>query len=210
MNRMTTDATDGTGTDRTGMTLEARLRALDPDLHPPVLDGGDLRYVVEPTRIGPLLLAVRADGRLVASTFVAADGAEDAALDRLARTVSPRVLRGGRLLDEPRRELEEYLAGRRRRFDLAVDPVLATPFQRVVLAGLGEVGYGQRVSYGSLAAAIGRPSAARAVGTALGANPLCVVLPCHRVVASSGALTGYAGGLDAKRLLLDLETSSAA
>ena len=192
--------------------LEARLRGSVPEpdgLRPPALPGGDLRYLVEPTRIGPMLLAVRDDGRLVASTFVAADGAEDAVLDRLARAVSPRVLRGGRLLDEARRELEEFLAGRRRGFELAVDPVLATPFQRVVLAGLGEVGYGRRVSYRDLAVAIGRPSAARAVGTALGANPLCVVLPCHRVVASSGALTGYAGGLEAKRLLLDLESSAA-
>jgi len=71
------------------------------------------------------------------------------------------------------------------------------------------VGYGERISYGALAAAIGRPSASRAVGAALGANPLCVVLPCHRVVAASGAMTGYAGGLDAKRLLLDLEATRA-
>jgi methylated-DNA-[protein]-cysteine S-methyltransferase len=88
-----------------------------------------------------------------------------------------------------------------------VDPVLASPFQQQVLQRLAaDVGYGQRVSYGHLAGAVGRPAAARAVGTALGANPLCVLLPCHRVVAASGALAGYAGGLAAKRLLLDLET----
>ena len=69
----------------------------------------------------------------------------------------------------------------------------------------GEVGYGDTTTYGALAAALGRPSAASAVGAALGANPLCVVLPCHRVVAGTGALTGYAGGLAAKGFLLDLE-----
>jgi methylated-DNA-[protein]-cysteine S-methyltransferase len=189
--------------------LEAALSGFDPVLQPPTLTGGDLSYLVEDTAIGPMLLAVRPDGRLVTSTFVAADGSAEAALDRLARTVSPRVLRGGRTLDPVRRELAEYLAGRRRRIDVPVDPVLATPFQREVLVRLTDVDYGQRISYGQLASAIGRPSAARAVGAALGANPLCVVLPCHRVVAASGALTGYAGGLEAKRLLLDLESRAA-
>jgi methylated-DNA-[protein]-cysteine S-methyltransferase len=84
--------------------------------------------------------------------------------------------------------------------------VLTTPFQRQVLTVLPQVvGYGRRASYGEVAAGLGRPKASRAVGTALGANPLCVVLPCHRVVGATGALTGYAGGLEAKRYLLDLE-----
>jgi len=110
-------------------------------------------------------------------------------------------------VDEARRQLEQYLAGRLRTFDLPLDPALATPFQRSVLERLPEVGYGHRISYGELAARLGRPSAARAVGTALGGNPLCVVLPCHRVVGASGALTGYAGGLEAKQILLDLESA---
>jgi methylated-DNA-[protein]-cysteine S-methyltransferase len=89
---------------------------------------------------------------------------------------------------------------------VTTDLSLATPFQRVVLPRLAAtVGYGERATYGQLAARVQRPTAARAVGAALGANPLCVILPCHRVVASSGALTGYAGGLAAKAYLLELE-----
>lgn len=172
---------------------------------PPVLSGEDVAYVVEDTALGPMLFAARSDGALVASTYLLHD-AEDAVLDRLARAVSPKVLRRPAALDGVRREVDEYLAGRRREFDVVVDPVLAGPFQRTVLAALPRSArYGERISYGALAAALGKPSAARAVGTALGANPLCVVLPCHRVVGASGALTGYAGGLEAKRRLLDLE-----
>ena len=185
--------------------------ALSGSARPPVLDGGDVAYVVDDTAVGPLLLATRSDGVLLASSFAPSDVEADATLDRLARTVSARILRRSTpALDDVRRQLADYLAGRRRAFELALDPVLATGFQRQVLGRLAtSVGYGERISYGTLAAAIGRPSASRAVGAALGANPLCVVLPCHRVVAASGALTGYAGGLAAKRLLLDLEASRA-
>ncbi|HEY6795613.1 MAG TPA: methylated-DNA--[protein]-cysteine S-methyltransferase, partial [Kineosporiaceae bacterium] len=127
-------------------------------------------------------------------------------LDRLARAVSPSLVRGGRALDPARRQLEEYLAGRRRQFDVRVDLALASPFQRSVLTALADrVGYGGTASYGDLARAVGRPAASRAVGSALNHNPVCVVVPCHRVVAASGALTGYAGGLAAKRHLLELE-----
>jgi methylated-DNA-[protein]-cysteine S-methyltransferase len=112
------------------------------------------------------------------------------------------------VLDPVRRQLAEYLAGRRRRFEVPVDLVLATPFQRQVLTALAaEVAYGRTASYGLVAHAMGRPSASRAVGGALNHNPLCIVLPCHRVIASSGALTGYAGGIEAKRHLLDLEAA---
>ena len=109
--------------------------------------------------------------------------------------------------DDPRRELDAYLRGDLLAFDLAIDLVLATPFQRIVLRHLADaIGYGHRTTYGELAKGIERPSASRAVGAALGANPLCVILPCHRVVAASGALTGYAGGLAAKEYLLALES----
>jgi len=125
---------------------------------------------------------------------------------RLARAVSPRVLRQARPLDDVRRQLDEYLAGTRQAFDLEVDLALATPFQRLVLTDLPtHTSYGATTTYGTVAADIDKPKAARAVGTALGANPVCVVLPCHRVVGANGALTGYAGGLDAKRFLLNLE-----
>jgi methylated-DNA-[protein]-cysteine S-methyltransferase len=189
--------------------LAADLAAFDPStaLTPPVLPVSDVSYVVEDTMIGRMLLATNASGALVTSTFLRGDDAEDAWLQRLSRSISPRVLRQPRALDAARRELEDYLAGRLHGFDLPVDLVLATPFQRVVLGRLGEtVRYGERTTYGDLARHIERPSASRAVGAALGANPLCVVLPCHRVVASSGALTGYAGGLAAKEFLLDLES----
>lgn len=184
--------------------LELALRGYEPAVRPPVLTG-DVAYVVDDTPLGRMLFAARPDGTLLATGYTPDDAAADALLARLAGRVSPRVLRGGTALDDVRHQLDEYLAGRRRRFEVAVDPVLASPFQRTVLDGLGAVGYGTTTSYGALAAALGRPSASRAVGTALGANPLCVVLPCHRVVAASGALTGYAGGLEAKRLLLELE-----
>ena len=200
-----------TGSDRSGPQLtavEAALAAYAPPIRPPELAGGDLRYDLEETAVGRLLLAVRADGHLVSSRYVDDDDQADALLDRIARRISPRLLRGGQALDEIRRQLADYLAGRRRRFDVPVDLVLASPFQQEVLATLThEVGYGRTSSYGELARRIGRPAASRAVGGALNHNPLCVVVPCHRVVASSGALTGYAGGLEAKRRLLDLEAT---
>jgi methylated-DNA-[protein]-cysteine S-methyltransferase len=185
---------------------ERVLRGHEPPVRPPVLTGGEVVYAVDDLPVGRMLLATRRDGTLVASSYVA-DGAEtDALLDRLSRRVSPRVLRGGRALDTVRRQLDEYLAGRLRSFEVPVDAVLATSFQRTVLERLAStVGYGVTTSYGRLAGDLGRPAAARAVGAALGANPLCIVLPCHRVVAASGALTGYAGGLSAKQFLLDLE-----
>ena len=182
------------------------LAAWSPSIRPPVLAPSDVSYVIEDTAIGRMLLARNASGALIASTFLVAPEDEDVALTRIAAKVSPRVLRQPRELDEARRQLEDFLAGRTKGFTLHTDLALASDFQRVVLPRLASsVGYGTRATYGELAARVDRPKAARAVGAALGANPLCVVLPCHRVVASSGALTGYAGGLAAKRFLLDLE-----
>jgi methylated-DNA-[protein]-cysteine S-methyltransferase len=190
--------------------LEDRLRAYPapadgqpPDLH------GDVAYVAHDTPVGRLLLAARSDGRLLASAYAPDDAAEDALLSRLAQRVSPRVLRDPRSLDQARSAMDDYLDGRRFAFDeLAVDLTLATPFQREVLPALRSgTAYGERTSYGALAASVGHPKAARAVGAALGANPLCIVLPCHRVVAANGELTGYAGGLAAKEYLLDLEAT---
>lgn len=185
--------------------VERRLAAFDPPVQPPALTGGDVAYVLEDTSVGRMLLAVTGDGALVASSFAPEDRDADVVLARLAARVSPRVLRDPAPTDAVRRQLEEFLAGRRQRFDLDVNLALAGDFQRDVLTRLRSVDYGSRTTYGALAAAVGRPRASRAVGAALGANPLCVVLPCHRVVAASGALTGYAGGLAAKQLLLELE-----
>ena len=190
--------------------LETRLRAFSAprDLQPPQLHG-DVAYVEHDTAVGRLLLAARADGRLLSSSYAPDDATEDGLLTRISRQVSPRVTRDSRALDAVRSAFDDYLAGSEHALErLDVDLTLATPFQRDVLPALTTtVGYGERTTYGALAAAIGRPTAARAVGAALGANPLCIVLPCHRVVASSGALTGYAGGLAAKTYLLDLEAA---
>lgn len=101
-------------------------------------------------------------------------------------------------------QLEEYFAGRRRDFELEL-ALAGTPFQRGVWSALREIPYGETISYGDLAERIGRPSAARAVGMANGRNPIGIIVPCHRVVGSTGDLTGYGGGLDRKRRLLDLE-----
>lgn len=102
------------------------------------------------------------------------------------------------------RQLEAYFAGRLDRFDIPLD-LRGTDFQKRVWAALLTIPFGETRSYGEIARAIGRPSAARAVGAANGRNPISIVAPCHRVIGSSGALTGFAGGIDAKRYLLDLE-----
>lgn len=107
-----------------------------------------------------------------------------------------------------RTQLEEYFAGGRRSFSL---PLAApgTAFQRCVWSELMEVGYGTTISYTELARRIGRPSAQRAVGGANGANPICIIVPCHRIVGARGALTGYSAGVDAKRWLLEFERETA-
>ncbi len=102
------------------------------------------------------------------------------------------------------RQLEEYFAGKRRSFELALEPE-GTQFQRSVWGLLRAIPYGATVSYGELARRVGNPRASRAVGLANGSNPLPIVVPCHRVIGSNGSLTGFGGGLDAKRHLLALE-----
>ena len=193
--------------------VEQRLQTTipsSPPMRPPTFDSADVSYVVEDTAVGRILFARYEIGALVASLYVGDDEAVDTFLDRIARAVSPRVLRRPGALDDARRQFDDFLAGRRHEFDLVTDLVLATPFQRDVLGTLARtVGYGERETYGGLARAIDRPSASRAVGAALGANPLCIVVPCHRVVGSHGALTGYAGGVRAKEYLLTMEQSAA-
>jgi methylated-DNA-[protein]-cysteine S-methyltransferase len=106
--------------------------------------------------------------------------------------------------DDARTQLDEYFAGQRTEFDLPLH-LLGTPFQQRVWAALREIPYGQTASYGQTAAAIGAPTASRAVGLANGQNPVSIVVPCHRVIGANGSLTGYGGGLDAKRWLLSHE-----
>ena len=109
------------------------------------------------------------------------------------------------VLDAAQAQLAEYFAGRRRAFELPLDPPTTTEFRAAVHAQLTEIGYGETVTYRDVGKRLGRPGATRAVGSACGANPLLIVRPCHRVLRSDGGLGGYAGGLEAKRFLLTLE-----
>jgi methylated-DNA-[protein]-cysteine S-methyltransferase len=111
------------------------------------------------------------------------------------------------VLDETRRQLDEYFAGRRTAFELPLRAA-GTPWQQEVWAALSGIPYGEVVTYGDVARRLGRPAAARAVGRATGQNPLPIVVPCHRVIGADGGLTGYGGGLEAKRRLLALERAA--
>ncbi len=121
-----------------------------------------------------------------------------------AVAVSPDWRREPEAFLEAGAQLSEYFAGRRTSFDLPLD-LVGSPFQLRVWRQLLEIGYGETSSYGELARRVGRPAAARAVGAANGSNPIAIVVPCHRLIGARGALTGYAGGVDKKRLLLELE-----
>ena len=103
------------------------------------------------------------------------------------------------------KQLGEYFRGKRRDFELELDPT-GTMFQKQVWAQLAKIPYGETRSYSDLARDVGNPSATRAVGSANGRNPICIIVPCHRVVRASGDIGGYAGGLERKKFLLDLET----
>jgi methylated-DNA-[protein]-cysteine S-methyltransferase len=117
------------------------------------------------------------------------------------------AVRDGDPLREARRQLEEYFAGERREFSLTLEPA-GTDFQRRVWQALRGIPYGATMSYGELARRIGNPRAVRAVGLANGANPISIIVPCHRVIGADGSLTGYGGGLERKRFLLALERGS--
>jgi methylated-DNA-[protein]-cysteine S-methyltransferase len=111
------------------------------------------------------------------------------------------------VLAAAREQLAEYFAGERRDFDLPLKPA-GTAFQRAVWEALRDIPYGETAGYGELAGRLGRPGAARAVGLANGRNPIAIVVPCHRVIGAAGALTGYGGGLERKRYLLELERAA--
>jgi methylated-DNA-[protein]-cysteine S-methyltransferase len=126
-------------------------------------------------------------------------------LDDLAERISPRVVEAPVRLDPVRRELDEYFAGRRRAFGLVIDWSLTGGFRRQVLEETARIPSGHVTTYGALAAQIGKPSAARAVGNALGSNPVAIVVPCHRVVPAGGGVGNYGGGPERKEFLLELE-----
>jgi methylated-DNA-[protein]-cysteine S-methyltransferase len=161
----------------------------------------DAAYDVLESPIGPLLVVTTGRGLLRISFD--ADPAHH--LERVARLAGRRVLRAPRAVDPVRRELEEYFEGRRHDFDLGIDLRGVTDFTSRVLGELARVPYGQTTTYADLARRAGRPKAARAVGMVMNRNPVPIVLPCHRVVGTSGSLVGYGGGLDVKERLLRLE-----
>jgi methylated-DNA-[protein]-cysteine S-methyltransferase len=163
----------------------------------------DLAYATIDSPLGPLLLAGTPRGLLTVAYLDPGD--EPALLERLAARVSPRIVHAPGALDVARRELDEYFAARRHAFDLALDWRLAGPFQRRVLAATARIPYGSVSDYGTISTRAGSPRGARAAGNALGANPIAIVVPCHRVLRHGGQLGGYAGGPDRKRALLALE-----
>jgi methylated-DNA-[protein]-cysteine S-methyltransferase len=162
----------------------------------------DVSYAELDSPFGPLLAATTSRG-LVRLAFPE-ESAEDV-LERLARRLSPRIVEASRPVEPVRRELEDYFEGRRRAFELALDWSLIGPFGRRVLGVTSAIPYGGVLSYAEVAAEAGSPRGSRAAGNALGSNPIPIVIPCHRVLRSGGALGGYGGGLDRKRYLLELE-----
>lgn len=123
--------------------------------------------------------------------------------------VAPEWIRDDALFRAAAEQLDEYFAGERTEFDLALNPS-GTPFQLKVWDALRTIPYGEVRSYGEIAEQIGKPGAARAVGLANGRNPISIIVPCHRVIGASGALTGYGGGIERKQALLELESRTAA
>jgi methylated-DNA-[protein]-cysteine S-methyltransferase len=162
----------------------------------------DVSYASAESPFGTLLLAATRRG-LVRLAFP--EESLDGMLEALARRVSPRIVEARAPLDEVQRELEQYFQGRRRAFDVALDWTLVAPFARRVLRATSQIPYGGVLSYAEVAADAGSPRGFRAAGNALGANPIPIVVPCHRVLRSGGALGGYGGGLERKRFLLELE-----
>jgi methylated-DNA-[protein]-cysteine S-methyltransferase len=161
----------------------------------------DVGYVTMDTPIGRLLLAATDDGL----ARIAFAEELDTALVEMSLQLSPRILESPKRLDHARRQLDRYFGRKLTTFDMPIDRALIGPFARRVLDRTASIPYGAYASYSQVAREIGAPLAARAVGNALGSNPIPVVIPCHRVLRTGGSLGGYGGGLDRKRFLLELE-----
>lgn len=160
----------------------------------------DVAYAVVDSPLGALTAAITPRG-LVRLAYPG----EERVLEELSTRISPRVLEMPAKLDRLRRQLDEYFEGSLRRFRFELDWTLVGPFGRKILAATAKIPYGTVASYGEVATRTGNPRASRAAGNALGSNPIPIVVPCHRVVRSGGALGGYTGGLDRKEFLLRLE-----
>ena len=176
-----------------------------PDIGEAAMAAGllDVAYATTDSPLGTLLLATTPRG-LVRLAYVDYED-EDKVLEELATKVSPRVLRATRRLDDPRRELDQYFAGRREQFDLPLDWQLTRGFGRRVLEATARVPFGSTATYKQVATEAGSARAYRAAGNALGSNPIPIIVPCHRILHSGGGLGGYTGGLERKRLLLTVE-----
>jgi methylated-DNA-[protein]-cysteine S-methyltransferase len=168
----------------------------------------DVAYATLDSPLGRLLLASTPRG-LVRVAYVDYDE-ENAVLEELAAKVSPRVLAAAWKLDEPRRELDQYFAGRRQSFEVPLDWRLTRGFARRVLEATAKVPYGGTATYKHVATEAGNAKAFRAAGNALGSNPIPIIVPCHRILHSGGGLGGYTGGVEKKRLLLAVESGQTA
>jgi methylated-DNA-[protein]-cysteine S-methyltransferase len=164
----------------------------------------DVAYAVVGSPVGDLVIAATPTG-LVNIAYEDFRGGLDPVLEHLAARLSPRILEQPARLDAVRRELDEYFERRRTTFDLPIDWTLYSPFGRRVLQATAEIPFGHTATYGQVAARSGNPKASRAAGRALGANAIPIVVPCHRVIGTSGKLTGYTGGMHRKEALLRLE-----
>ncbi|MDQ3675713.1 MAG: methylated-DNA--[protein]-cysteine S-methyltransferase [Actinomycetota bacterium] len=155
------------------------------------------------------LVAVATPRGLARIAYELPNGGLDTILDEVAERLSPRIVQAPARLDDVRRELDEYFEGRRDDFDLPLDWTLVSGrFARRVLRVTAQIPFGATRSYREVAEDSGSPRAFRAAGNALGSNPIPIIVPCHRVLASGGGLGGYTGGLDVKRLLLSIEGRS--
>jgi len=187
---------DGDGADAAAAARRLARRAAEEGL-------ADVVYAPVSSPFGELLLAATGRG-LLRVAFPEED--VDSVLERISRRVSPRIVEAPPALEGARRELEEYFAGSRRRFELALDwSLVGGPFGREVLRVTSEIPYGGVLSYREVATDAGSPRGSRAAGNALGSNPIPIVVPCHRVLHAGGGLGGYGGGLQRKRWLLELE-----
>jgi methylated-DNA-[protein]-cysteine S-methyltransferase len=164
----------------------------------------DIAYAVHDSPAGRLLLAATPRG-LVRLAYLDEEAQEDQVLEQLAAKVSPRILASARQLDEPRRELDQYFSGGRDRFEMELDWRLTRGFGRRVLEATAQIPFGSVSTYKQVAAEAGSPRGSRAAGNALGANPIPIIVPCHRVLHTTGGLGGYTGGLERKRMLLAIE-----
>jgi methylated-DNA-[protein]-cysteine S-methyltransferase len=162
----------------------------------------DVAYAHVDSPFGPLLLASTPRG-LVKLSFP--QFGEEETLEELAERISPRVLEAPARLDDARRELDLYFAGKLTEFDLPLDWQLTDGFRKKAQQAINRIPYGKTRSYTEIARSAGNERAVRAAGTACGANPIPIVVPCHRVLRTGGALGGYGGGLPMKEALLELE-----